>query len=72
MGLMDYIVELIVSEDEAIQLVDKGPFCRLLQYLRPSLSENDIPHRTKTRQEILDQARLVHQEKGYGFVELYG
>jgi hypothetical protein len=56
---MDYIVELIVSEDEAIQLVDKGPFRRLLQYLRPSLSENDIPHCTKTRQEILDRARLV-------------
>ncbi|KAG2116642.1 uncharacterized protein F5147DRAFT_758226 [Suillus discolor] len=43
-GLMDYIVELIVAEDEAFQLVDKGPFRRLLQYLRPSLSDRDIPH----------------------------
>ena len=53
-GLMDYIVELIVSEDKAFQFVDKGPFRHLLQYLRPSLSDNDIPHCTKTRQEILD------------------
>ncbi|KAG2036562.1 hypothetical protein BDR03DRAFT_1011522 [Suillus americanus] len=45
-GLMDYIVELIVSEDKAFQLVDKGPFRRLLQYLRPSLSDRDILHRT--------------------------
>jgi hypothetical protein len=58
-GLMDYIVELIVSEDEAFQLVDKGPFRRLLQYLRPSLSDNDIPHRTKTRQEILDRTSFA-------------
>ncbi|KAG2758103.1 hypothetical protein P692DRAFT_20867005 [Suillus brevipes Sb2] len=47
-GLMDYIIELIVCEDEAFQLVDKGPFRRLLQYLQPSLSDNDIPHHTKT------------------------
>ncbi|KAG2080715.1 uncharacterized protein F5147DRAFT_522949, partial [Suillus discolor] len=45
-GLMDYIVELIVSEDEAIQLVDKGPFRRLLQYLHPNLSDGAIPHHT--------------------------
>ncbi|KIK32074.1 hypothetical protein CY34DRAFT_102290, partial [Suillus luteus UH-Slu-Lm8-n1] len=31
----------------------------LLQYLRPSLSDNDIPHRTKTRDEILERARLA-------------
>lgn len=39
--------------------MDKGPFRRLLQYLRPSLSDNDIPHRTKTRDEILERARLA-------------
>ena len=58
-GLMDYIVELIVSEDEAFQFVDKGPFHRLLQYLCPSLSDNDIPHCTKTWQEILDPTRFA-------------
>jgi len=56
---MDYIVELIITEDEAMQLVDKGLFRHLLQYLRPSLSDKDIPHHTKTRDEILERARLA-------------
>lgn len=60
-GLTDYIVELIVAEDEAFQLVDKGPFRRLLQYLRPNLSDQDIPHRTKVREEILARARSAVQ-----------
>ncbi|KAG2114291.1 uncharacterized protein F5147DRAFT_770272 [Suillus discolor] len=58
-GLMDYIVELIVSKDEAIQLIDKGPFHRLLQYLCPNLSDGAIPHHTKTCEEILERARLA-------------
>ncbi|KIM78165.1 hypothetical protein PILCRDRAFT_11388 [Piloderma croceum F 1598] len=45
-GLLDYIIELVVSEDKAFQLVDHGSFCRLLTYTRPSLSEADIPHCT--------------------------
>ncbi|KAG1824515.1 uncharacterized protein BJ212DRAFT_1295664 [Suillus subaureus] len=57
-GLMDYIVELIVSEDEAFQLINKGPFRRLLQYLQPSLSDRDIPHRTKTHNKILEWAKV--------------
>ncbi|KAM6489570.1 hypothetical protein JOM56_014989, partial [Amanita muscaria] len=35
-GLLDYIIELVVSEDEAFQLTDKKPFCQLLTYLRPT------------------------------------
>ncbi|KAG2752015.1 hypothetical protein P692DRAFT_20644898, partial [Suillus brevipes Sb2] len=31
----------------------------LLQYLRPSLSDTDIPHRTKTHDEILERAKLA-------------
>ncbi|KAG2741170.1 hypothetical protein P692DRAFT_20678888, partial [Suillus brevipes Sb2] len=31
----------------------------LLQYLRPSLTDQDIPHRTKTRDEILERAKLA-------------
>ncbi|KAF7364524.1 HAT family dimerization domain-containing protein [Mycena venus] len=52
-GLLDYLVEMIVTEDNAFMLVDKGPFRRLLQYFCPSLKESDIPHRTKMREEIL-------------------
>ncbi|KAJ7615255.1 hypothetical protein DFH06DRAFT_125311 [Mycena polygramma] len=58
-GLLDYICELIVTEDGAFRLVDKKPFRVLLQYCRPSLADKDIPHRTMVRDEIEDRARLV-------------
>jgi hypothetical protein len=58
-GLLDYIVELIVAEDEAFLLVDKGAFRRLLTYTRPGLSDKDIPHRDKVREEILRRAKMV-------------
>lgn len=74
---MDYLVELVVSEDDvcvplvvkrthvnylqAFQLVDKGAFRRLLMYLRPSLLDTDIPHRTKLRAVILERATAVEE-----------
>ncbi|KAF7964781.1 hypothetical protein HWV62_3004, partial [Athelia sp. TMB] len=58
-GLTDYIIELIVSEDDAILLVDKQPFRDLMTYLKPNLKESDMPHRTKTHDEIMQRARLV-------------
>lgn len=51
--MLEYIIELIVVEDEAFQIVDKGAFRRLLTYLRPNLAIRDIPHRTKVRDEIM-------------------
>ena len=44
---------------QAFQLVDKGAFRRLLMYTRPSLSERDIPHRTKIQEEILLKAEVA-------------
>jgi len=44
---------------QAFQLVDKEPFRRLLTYLRPSLADKDIPHRTKLRKEISERAEAV-------------
>ena len=44
---------------QAFQLVNKPAFRNLLQYLRPSLSERDIPHRTKTRTEIMERAEVA-------------
>ncbi|KAF5380029.1 hypothetical protein D9615_006171 [Tricholomella constricta] len=58
-GMLDYVIELIVSEDKAFQLIDKGSFRRLLKYLRPALSDKEIPHRTKLRQEILRRAQDI-------------
>ena len=56
-GMLDHVVELVISQDEAFELVDRSPFCHLLMYLRPSLSEKDIPHHTKLRKEIGEHAQ---------------
>src|SRR5260221_6393036 len=55
-GLIDHLVELIVSEDEAFYLLDKPAFRQLLHYLRPTLASRDIPHHTKIREEVLHRA----------------
>ena len=52
-GLIDHVVELIVSEDDAFYLLDKAPFRQLIHYLRPTLATKDIPHRTKICEEVL-------------------
>jgi hypothetical protein len=56
-GLIDYIVQLVVSEDNAFQLLDRQSFRQLLHYLRPMLHSKDIPHRTKIREVILERAK---------------
>ena len=55
-GLIDHLVELVVTEDEAFQLVDKPTFRQLLYYLHPTLPKGGIPHRTKIHDEILARA----------------
>ena len=55
-GLIDHVVELIVSEDDAFLLLDKPAFRQLLHYLRPALPIKDIPHRTRIREEVLARA----------------
>jgi len=50
--------ELLTDINKAFQLVDKGPFRRVLTYLRPSLSDKDIPHRQTLRNEIINKANL--------------
>jgi len=54
--LIEHLVELVVSEDEAFNLVDKPAFRQLIIYLRPTLTDKDIPHRTKFREEVLTRA----------------
>ena len=56
-GFIDYIVELVVSEDNAFQLLDRESFRQLLHYLRPKLRSQDIPHHTKIREVILEHAK---------------
>lgn len=40
-------------------MVDKGSFRRLLTFARPSLSERDIPHRTKVQEEVVRRAEVA-------------
>ena len=49
--LLNYIIK-------AFQLIEKGLFCHVLTYLRPSLSDKDIPHRQTLRNEIINKANL--------------
>jgi hypothetical protein len=49
----------ILTTIRAFQLVDKVSFHWLLTYLRPSLLDNEIPHRTKLCTEILERASTV-------------
>ena len=74
---MDYIIELVIREDEvsnslffiitliwlpqAFCLVDSGSFRQLLKFCRPSLSERDIPHRHALRTEILRRAEIAER-----------
>jgi hypothetical protein len=55
-GLIDHVVELIVSEDNAFLLLDKPMFRQLLHYLRPALPMKDILHRTRIHEEVLAHA----------------
>lgn len=63
--LLEYITELIVTEDEALQLVDKPAFRRLLSYVCPALVECDIPHHTKLTESIkahvLTVVNVIHE-----------
>jgi len=52
-GLIDYLVQLVVTKDEAFLLLDKPAFRDLLTFLHPALNDRDIPHRTKIREETL-------------------
>jgi len=52
-GLINHLVELIVSEDKAFQLLDTLAFRQLIHYLHPALAIKDIPHWTKIHEEVL-------------------
>jgi hypothetical protein len=54
-GLIDHLVELIVSEDNAFHLLDKPAFRQLLHYLRPTLLSKDIPTAPKFVQKFLSE-----------------
>ena len=40
-------------------IVEKSSFRALLTYQRPAMSDKDIPHRTKLREEIIYKAEVA-------------
>jgi hypothetical protein len=52
-------MEFIVTEDEALQLVDKPAFRNLLHYVRSGLTEHDIPHCMKLTETIKARAEAI-------------
>jgi len=52
-GLINHLVKLVVTEDEAFQLLDKPMFQCLLYYLHPTLPKGGIPHCTKIHDKML-------------------
>jgi hypothetical protein len=59
------LTDLESTRPSKFQLIDKKPFHRLLTYLRPSLEEKDVPHRTKllgAEPETLSRAKAVEKK----------
>ena len=53
---------MVVFEDEAFLLVERGSFRRLLRYCRPALVDKDIPKRKTVRSEIIKRARIAEEK----------
>ncbi|KAF8256624.1 hypothetical protein EI94DRAFT_1710730 [Lactarius quietus] len=60
-GLMEYIIELVVVDDQAISLVDRAAFHRLLLFQHPTLMDHDIPHCSSVVKAIHDKAHKVRE-----------
>jgi len=42
-------------------MVDEKPFCELVKYQCPGTKANDIPHRQKIQNEIIEKAKVAIQ-----------
>ncbi|KAI0026791.1 hypothetical protein K488DRAFT_91860 [Vararia minispora EC-137] len=58
-GLLEHITALVISEDQALSLIDKKTFRSLLKYQRPQTKESEIPHRTKLTEFVIEKATVV-------------
>ena len=45
-----------------MRIIDQPAFRNLIYFCRPTLTEKDIPHRTKLRKEIIEQAKVVENQ----------
>ncbi|PPQ85072.1 hypothetical protein CVT26_005196 [Gymnopilus dilepis] len=58
-GLLEHIIDFVVSDDQPFRIVEKSSFRALLTYQRPAMNDSDIPHRTKLREEIVYKAEVA-------------
>ncbi|KAJ6540774.1 hypothetical protein B0H19DRAFT_1078173 [Mycena capillaripes] len=70
-GLPDFLIELIVTQDEAFMLIEAPSLRRLLQYLKPTLKDSDIPTRKTLRTHILARAKEVELDLCKRFKALF-
>ncbi|KAG6905960.1 hypothetical protein DXG01_016673 [Tephrocybe rancida] len=61
-GLLNHILEFIMSDDQAFHLIEKKSFCGILKYQRPSMKASDIPKCTKLQEEIIYKSKVVRKE----------
>ena len=53
-SLHQHLVEFIVADDQALNIVECNEFRCLLLFLREDLKDTDIPHRTKIKTDIIE------------------
>ncbi|KAG6912948.1 hypothetical protein DXG01_010873 [Tephrocybe rancida] len=71
-GLLDHIMEFIVSNNQAFRLIEKKSFRGILKYQRPSTKESDIPKRTKLQEEIIYKSKVVEMRLKEHFKDIEG
>ncbi|KAF8887636.1 hypothetical protein CPB84DRAFT_1849810 [Gymnopilus junonius] len=60
-GLLEHILDFIISGDQSFHVVEEKPFRKLLKYQHPATQESDIPHHTKIQEEVIEKANLAIQ-----------
>ncbi len=52
-------IPCVLTYSQSFRVVDTRSFRGLLKYQRPATKEDDIPHRQKVRDEVIEKAKVV-------------
>jgi hypothetical protein len=55
-GVLEYLGEFIVSDNQSFNLVGNGGFRRFVHYVAPTLKERQLPHSDKIRSWVLHKS----------------
>lgn len=53
-GFLNYLIRWIVTNDQSFNVVESDDFRRFVLYCARELKDDDIPHRTKTQESVLE------------------